>query len=54
MPESNAHKERVCKHCEGHLYVTAAKLVDHAKLCLIAKRSGLIIPTLIMPSHNYG
>ena len=42
--ESRLPKPRQCKECKGHMYVSAEKLADHARLCKRAADIGLILP----------
>ena len=41
--ETRLHKPRQCKECQGHMYVTAEKLAEHARLCKRAADVGLIL-----------
>ena len=41
--EMLVRKARQCKCCEASIYVTAPELVEHSKLCKIAKKLGIIL-----------
>jgi hypothetical protein len=45
--EAKKMKERECQQCHGKLVTDANGLKKHAAMCIIARRSGLILPGMI-------
>lgn len=41
--EMLVRKARHCNCCETSIYVTAPELVEHSKMCKIAKKLGIIL-----------
>lgn len=51
MAQAQLTLHRTCWGCKGNIYGTAAELREHAKLCQMAARLGLVLPGIVTPDE---